>query len=294
MRISRSYGIFALLCLLSAAVLWRPLTGTILQALHDDEYTYILLILPVSATLIWLDWRARELKPSGSIWTGLSLLLAGAVVAISEAIWAVRLDAGLRLSLGMLALVILWIASFVLCFGASIARSLLFPLCFLFWMVPIPAFAQIRIIHFLQRGSALSASFLFSVAGIPVSQDGILLYVPGLNIEVARECSSIRSSLMLLVTTMVLAYVLLQTPWRRILLIMLAIPLSVAKNGLRIFTIAMLGTRVDRSYLSGHLHHDGGIVFFLIALAMIVIVLVLLRRGEAVVAPVTQPSTARA
>src|SRR5690242_5912670 len=134
MRISRSYGNFALLCLLSAAVLWRPLTAAILQALRDDEYTYILLIFPVSATLICLNWRANEIDASSSVWTGLSLLLAGAVGAVFEAAWAARLDTGLRLSLGMLALVILWIASFVLCFGARMARSLLFPLCFLFWM----------------------------------------------------------------------------------------------------------------------------------------------------------------
>ena len=59
-----------------------------------------------------------------------------------------------------------------------------------------------------------------------------------------------------------------------------AIPLSVAKNGLRIFTIGMLGTRVDRSFLTGRFHHNGGIVFFLIALAVIFILLWILRRGE--------------
>jgi len=47
------------------------------------------------------------------------------------------------------------------------------------------------------------------------------------------------------------------------LLIAAAIPLSVAKNGLRIFTIAELGTRVDPGFLGGKLHHDGGIIFFL-------------------------------
>ena len=39
------------------------------------------------------------------------------------------------------------------------------------------------------------------------------------------------------------------------------------KNGLRIFVLAMLGTRVERSFLTGKLHHPGGIIYFLIALA---------------------------
>ena len=52
-------------------------------------------------------------------------------------------------------------------------------------------------------------------------------------------------------------------------MIALAVPLSVAKNGLRIFVFAMLATRVDRTYLTGRLHHRGGIIYFLIALAVI-------------------------
>jgi exosortase/archaeosortase family protein len=60
----------------------------------------------------------------------------------------------------------------------------------------------------------------------------------------------------------------------------LAVPLSIAKNGLRIFTIAMLGTRVDRGYLTGRFHHQGGIVFFAIALVVVFALLWILRRGE--------------
>jgi exosortase/archaeosortase family protein len=85
---------------------------------------------------------------------------------------------------------------------------------------------------------------------------------------------------MLVVTTMVLAQLLLRSPWRKILVIAAAIPLSVAKNGLRIFAIAMLATRVDPSFLTGRLHRQGGIIFFLIAMAAIFLLLWLLRRGE--------------
>jgi exosortase/archaeosortase family protein len=85
---------------------------------------------------------------------------------------------------------------------------------------------------------------------------------------------------MLIVTTMVLAQLLLRSPWRKTLIILLAIPLSVAKNGLRIFVIAMLATRIDPGFLTGKLHRQGGIIFFLIALATTFLLLWLLRRGE--------------
>jgi len=97
-----------------------------------------------------------------------------------------------------------------------------------------------------------------SAVGLPVAEDRTLLTIPGLTVEVARECSSIRSSLMLVVTTMVLTQTLLRSAWKKALVIAIAIPLSVAKNGLRIFVLAMLATRVDRSYLTGRLHHQGG------------------------------------
>jgi exosortase/archaeosortase family protein len=79
---------------------------------------------------------------------------------------------------------------------------------------------------------------------------------------------------------MVLAHLLLHSPWRKALIIAVAIPLSIAKNGLRIFVIAMLATRVDRSFLTGRLHRQGGIIFLLIALAAILLLIWILRKGE--------------
>jgi exosortase/archaeosortase family protein len=107
-----------------------------------------------------------------------------------------------------------------------------------------------------------------------------MLAIPGLDIEVASECSSIRSSQMLLVSTMVLAHLFLRSWWRKALLIAAVIPIAVAKNGLRIFTIAELGTRVDPAFLNGKFHHNGGIIFYGIAVLMVVALLMLLRRRE--------------
>jgi exosortase len=180
----------------------------------------------------------------------------------------------------MLALVTWWIGSVILCFGVDTFRAFLFPLCFLFWMVPAPTFMLSGIVRFLQYQSAFAARILFEATRVPVTQDGIMLAIPGLNIEIVSECSSIRSSLMLVVTTMVLAHLFLRSWWRKSLLVAAAIPLSVAKNGLRIFTIAELGTRVDPGFLNGKLHHNGGIVFFGISVVAVVALLWILRRTE--------------
>lgn len=271
---------FFVLSAVSLVAAWTPLTATFSLARRDEAYTHIFLILPVAAALILLEWFAQKPSPAPDLRAGVTLLLGSFVIG-SLARWgATSLPADQRLSLSLLALVIWWIGSFVLCFGTRVARSSLFPLAFLFLLVPLPEVPLNEIVIGLQRGSAFVAHGLFWVAGVPVAQDGIQIDIPGLTIEVAKECSSIRSSSMLLVTTMILAQLFLHTPWRKWLVIALAIPLSVAKNGLRIFTIAMLGTKVDPSYLTGRLHHQGGVVFFAIGLGGVFFALWILQRGE--------------
>jgi exosortase len=278
---------FSILIAISLAIWFRSLFSTFTLALHDDQYTHILLIIPVSVALIFLDWKPLKDSSAFSVSLGAILLASATLATVFVNLRFISLQPGEQLAANMLALVVWWIGSFILCFGTSAFKGAVFPLCFLLWIVPIPEIVLGPIVRLLQQGSAASARSFFASAGVPIAQDGTLLTIPGLTIEVARECSSIRSSLMLVVTTMVLAQMLLRSPWRKALVIAVAIPLSVLKNGLRIFVLGMLGTRVDPSFLSGRLHHQGGIIYFLIALAAIFVLLWIARQGDEkqVVAP---------
>jgi len=271
---------FSVLVAVSLAIGWSSLISSLALALRDDQYTHILLILPVSVTLIFLEWKSSESSAESRASPGLILLVAAVVATLFARLQIFPLQRDEQLSLNMLALVLWWLGAFIVSFGARAFRRALFPLCFLFWIVPIPESVLYPIIRLLQAGSARSAGSLFEAAGVPVAQTGTQITVPGLTIEVARECSSIRSSLMLVVTTMVLAQMLLLAVWRKAFVIAVAIPLSVAKNGLRIFVLGMLTTRVDRSFIDGRLHHQGGIIYFLIALAAIILLIWAFRRSE--------------
>jgi exosortase len=269
---------FGFLCAVSILFWWHPLVVTLELALANEAYTHIFLILPLSAALIYTDSKYQDPQPSARI--GATLLLLAMAIGCYARWGTGATPDDVRLSLGMLALVTWWIASVLVCFGARTFKSFMFPLCFLFLMVPIPAFSLRWIVEFLQQQSAFAARIMFRAAGVPVTQDGIMLSIPNLDIEVARECSSIRSSLMLAVTTLVLAHLFLRSWWRKVLLVAVAIPLSVAKNGLRIFTIAELGTRVDPGFLHGKLHHHGGIFFYGLAVVAVTGLLWVLRRTE--------------
>jgi Transmembrane exosortase (Exosortase_EpsH) len=150
---------FVVLWLASTALFWHPFAETLRLALRDSEFTHILLILPISAALIFSQWNLSKPNPSRSLWACLVLATAGVPVAFFALWWLGGATPDVRLSLEMVALVIFWIGAFALSFGARAARSMLFPLGFLFWMVPLPSFVLMRVIQVLQRGSAQGFCF---------------------------------------------------------------------------------------------------------------------------------------
>jgi exosortase len=279
--------VFAILIAISIAIAWTPLFHTGLLALEDDEYTHLLLVLPVSISLIFLEQRSSQAESVWGFRLGSLLVGLGVLTALCAHVLLRAMPQDVQLAAQMLALVISWIGVFVLCFGMEASRSALFPLLLLLAFIPLPRLLLDPVISLLQVGSAWSAHLLFAVFGVPVMQSGSYLAIPGLSIQVAQECSSIRSSSMLLLTTIILAQLFLRTFWRKALVAAIALPLSVAKNGLRIFVIAVLGTRVDPGYLTGKFHRQGGILYFILALGFIFAVLWICRRGEAASKTVT-------
>ena len=264
-------AIFSALGAISVAIWWGPLASVFALAWRDEHYTHILLILPMSAALIYMDWKPPAGSSRFSSNAGSAVLFLALLARVGLA--STELSDDVRLSLNMLAFVTWLVGAFILCFGSAAFRRALFPLCFLLWMVPFPQFVLDPLVSLLRQGSTASAHLFFAAFGVPVEQTGTLLQIPGLTLEVAPECSSIRSSMLLLVTTMFVAQWLLVSFWRKAVVMAAAIPLSVLKNGFRIFSLGMLGTKVDPGFLTGRLHHHGGILFFLIAWAGIFLLL---------------------
>jgi exosortase len=277
--------VFSGLVIVSLALWYGPLSSLFDSALSDEQFTHIILILPISATLLYVDWKKIGASAAFDLRFGSELLIFSLALT-AAAHWGMRaLSPDARLSLAILALVAWWIGSFILCFGVVTFRRARFPLLFLLWMVPFPDFVLNPIVNFLQHGSTVAAQLFFAAARVAVERQGTLLHIsgaalPGVILEVAPECSSIRSSMMLLITTMVLAQLLLRVPWRKALLILAAIPLAIAKNGLRIFVLGMLATRVDPDFLTGRLHRQGGVIFLLAAFVGVILLLWVLRQGE--------------
>jgi len=130
----------------------------------------------------------------------------------------------------------------------------------------LPDVALNYMVHCLQQGTVSAAYAMLAVVGVPVLKDGTALSIPGVTLQIAEECSSIRSSMMLVVSSMVVSYMLLRSYWARGIVILAALPLAIIKNGLRVFTLAVLGAYVNPEVLNSPLHHQGGVLFFAVSL----------------------------
>jgi exosortase len=154
----------------------------------------------------------------------------------------------------------------------------MFPLLFLVLMVPLPDSLLDMVVTLLQRGSFWAAYSIFKMLGVDASSKEYVVFLPGLSIEVARQCSGIRSALSLFVTSLVAGHLFLKGPARKVILALASFPIAIFKNGLRIVVLSLGAIYVDEGFLSGPLHRRGGIVFFLLSLALLALTIWLLRR----------------
>jgi exosortase len=268
MRASSSYGLLFVLDLI-AVVIWRhSLRATFALALDNEAYTHILLILPICAVLVVLRSREKALLAVPSWFAGSLWLAAASLIGIASAVWSKghTVAGDFVMAIEMLAVVVWWIGAFALCFGMRGFRDCAFPLLMLLWLVPMPATVLNHVVEGLQQGTASLTHLMFIGVGVPAKQNGTHVSIPGLTIEVSQECSSIRSSILLVLSSMVMSYLVLRSFWGRAVVILASIPLCIAKNGLRVFTLTALTAYVDPETLNSPLHRQGGILFFIFAL----------------------------
>jgi len=271
---------FVLFLAFSLLFFGKHLDALVRLSLGDDRYSHVLLIPLISASLLYLQRRSVFNRPSYCPSKGIPLLAVGMLLFYLAQERLPALSANDRLSVVVLAIVLLWMAGFILCYGSQPFRIALFPWLFLLLMIPIPTVALDSIVLALQKGSAAMTYALFKLLGVPVLWQHFKFLLPGVEIEIAEECSGIRSSLSLFITSILAGYVFLQSDWRKIVFSLLTVPVVIFKNALRIVTISCLGVYVDPGFLHGRLHRYGGLPFSLISLGILVPFLLALQKSE--------------
>ena len=267
---------FAALCVLIAAMFWPVLEALAALALHDERYSHILVVPAICGSLVYLNRRRIFADPAWAAPAAIPLMAASMLAAFARQN---------SLPAAVLMLVVACAAAFALCYGVRAFRLAIFPLALLMMAVPPPEAVLAHATRTLQIGSAELTHTMFNLLGVPVFREGFEFTLLGVQIEIAEECSGIRSSTALVITTLIAGYVFLRSAWTRTILVLIAAPALILKNAVRIVTLSYLAAYVDPSFLHGDLHHRFGSVFALVALAIVGPAILLLQRIERRVPP---------
>jgi exosortase len=257
----------------------RPLAIVIGSSIQVDQYSQVLVVPPLALCLLYFD-RRKLFQEVRYQWLGAASYVVIAVAYLVGSAFVARTDFSTWLAFSLVLFAATCASAFWFCYGTGALRAGEFPLFFLVLMAPLPDSLRESVITFLQQGSAVVTDWLFTASRIPFTRDGVVLSLPTVTIEIAKECSGIRSSMVLFFGGLVLAHLFLRSRWSKFALIILMIPLTIVKNGIRIFTLSTLGMYVDESFLTGRLHHNGGVVFFALAFAALWGMVWALQRGE--------------
>jgi exosortase len=269
-----------LVCLVPLALVGNSLRTLLTLVAENETFSQIPLIPLVSICILYLNRKTLFHNLTWGWGLGTALLIPGTIFLAAPRLTSQNLNSTNQTILVVFGIAIFWMGSFALFFGPRTFGDARFPLLFLLFMVPIPEPILSKVVYFLQKESTEAAELFFRLGGVPYIRQGFFFALPGVTIHVAEECSGIRSTVALLITTVLVSHFLLKSNWKKALLCVAIVPISILKNGLRIVTLSALAIYVNPDFLYGNLHHHGGIVFLLIGLVPLILMLGWLRKSE--------------
>ena len=279
--LNRRNILFALFCALAFVMAYFSIKALYYAPRSQREYySHIVLIPIVSFYFLYLDRKQIFTEITYSLLAGLPPLAIGACLFYLGRFSGIQLNQNDVTSVIALAAVVFVNGAFILCYGLRPYKAALFPMLFLGFTIPIPYALMEGIIHTLQVGSTEFTNLLLMATGVPFAREGFVFHLPSISVEVAKQCSGIRSSLALFITAVVAGHLFLRSGWKKVVLALSAFPIAMFKNGIRIVTLTLLGAYVDPRILQSDLHREGGIPFFIVALLLLAPILYFLRKSE--------------
>jgi exosortase C (VPDSG-CTERM-specific) len=258
----------------------QPLVSLVIYAVQSDLYSYIVLVPFVTLYLLYIERRKLPRTFRSSVVETAIVGCLGLIALGAGLRWRASLSVNDYLAFMTLGYVSLVTAGGFLFLGRHWMSAAAFPMAFLLFLVPLPD----AVVHWLETasilGSADAAAFLLEATGTPLLRDGTVLSLPGITLRVAQECSGIRSSWVLFITSLVASHLFLRSSWRRLVLVTFVIPLAIVRNGFRILVIGLLCVHVGPHMIDSLIHRRGGPLFFVLSLGPLFTLLWWLRRQE--------------
>jgi exosortase len=229
----------------------------------NPDYSHGLLIVPLSLYFAYGKLpQLRKAKIEGS-WWGVGILLFGVLsLCIGEL--------GSLLTALRSGYVFALIGLVLLLAGRQVFEILLFPMCFLFLMVPLPQ-SLVNIIAFpLQLIAAQWAVSSLQTFGIPSLLEGNIIHLAHTQLFVAEACSGLRSLMALLTLGVVFAqFFRAGRPIEQAVLVASTIPIAIVVNSFRVSLTGILAHNFGHEAASGFIHDFQGMITFSMAFIML-------------------------
>jgi exosortase A len=220
---------------------------------RSDTFAHAFLVPPIS---LWLIWRQRASLAALTPRPGPPLLML-LLLAAAATMWLlsslVHVNAGMQFA---------WVAMLVLAvpvvLGLQVAWTILFPLLFLFFAVPIGDF----LLPLMMDWTADFTVSALRLSGIPVYREGMQFVIPSGSWSVVEACSGVRYLIASFMVGTLFAYLNYRSWKRRAVFMLISILVPVVANWLRAYIIVMLGHHSGNKIAVGVDHLIYGWVFF--------------------------------
>ena len=260
------------LVLASLPVFWIGIVS-LGRAWATPEYSHGPLIPAISLYLFLRELRDRPpmLETPRDRWPGVVLVVLALMLAMVGNL--------ARIPDIVTYAMILWIGGLVFTvFG--LRRGMLHQLgvIHLIFMLPLPQFLYWQMTVFLQGVSSELGVWFVKLAGVPVFLEGNIIDLGVYKLQVAEACSGLRYLFPILSFSYLFALLYRGPIWHKLVLLLLAAPLTVLMNSVRIGIIGVLVNRYGIGHAEGFLHFFEGWVIFGACIAILFLVAVLLQR----------------
>jgi exosortase len=252
----------ALISLLIGLLYYRILAHLVSDWWTDPNYSHGFIIPIFCAWVVWQNRKRIAEIPVMPSWFGFLVIVGAVGILVLGVLGAENFLS--RTSL------LFFLAGLAIQFrGWQFFRALLFPWAVLFLMIPLPAIILNQIAFPLQFEASRLASGLLGLFGVPVLREGNIIKLPSVTLDVVQACSGLRSLVSLIAFAVLFGYFFERRVWRRVLLILVAIPIAVVANGVRIMGSGILGQYWDPDKAQGFFHLFSGWVIFLLSLGLL-------------------------
>lgn len=250
---------------------FRVLQGLVSDWIHMPDFSHGFLIPIVSFYFVYERRKELSALSPSTAWGGIGLIVLGILFFLlgnlATEFFTMRFS--MLVVLGGIVLFLL---------GKEFFKTLLFPIVFLIFMIPIPSVLMDRITFPMQLFASKVAAKSLYLIGIPALREGNIILLANTSLEVAEACSGIRSLISLLALSVVFAYFSQKTTLKRVLLVLSTFPIAIIANAARVTGTGILAHHYGDKVAQGFFHGFSGWILFVVAFICLFIVGSLLSR----------------